>query len=254
LDPETNAPSTQPSTLVAGGIKLGAIMPVAADWTGDPLGVAWNLPTAAVQNASSTYVTPTETAAQDAEDDSTLAATTDPTTNNLVTFNATGNDAADAYNNYLMMESYLLVPTNGLTADQAQALAQFVRFVVGGTGQADIKALGAAPVTTAMQTADLTVAQTLDAEAASAPASTTTTTTSASGSGSGSTSTTTTVASAAAATGNTGAGVSPSTDPSSTSSLADTGGNPVPVLGLGLAFLVVGELARRFFRRRRSRA
>ena len=64
-----------------------------------------------------------------------------------------------------MVESYLLVPTNGLPADKALALAQFIRFAVGSTGQADITALGAAPATPAMVTADLAVAQQLDAEA-----------------------------------------------------------------------------------------
>ena len=151
-------------------------MPIASDWTGDPLGVPWNLPTAAVQNGAVVAVPPSAEAATAAEGDATLAATKDPTTNNLVTFNATANDA-NAYNSYLMMESYLVVPTNGLTADQALALAQFIRFVVGGAGQADITALGAAPATAAMATADLAVAQQLDAEAAAAPAATTSTTT-----------------------------------------------------------------------------
>ena len=89
LDPETNAPST-----VSTQLKLGAIMPVASDWTGDPLGVAWNLPTAAVQNGGGAFVAPSVAAAKAAEDDATLAATTDPTTNNLVTFDLTSTDAA----------------------------------------------------------------------------------------------------------------------------------------------------------------
>ena len=42
-------------------------MPVASDWTGDPLGVSWNLPTAAVQNAAGDYVAPSAGAAQAAE-------------------------------------------------------------------------------------------------------------------------------------------------------------------------------------------
>ena len=41
-----------------------------------------------------------------------LASTSDPTTNNLVTFNASTSDAS-AYNNYLMEESYLVVPLTG---------------------------------------------------------------------------------------------------------------------------------------------
>ena len=84
LDPQTDAPSTQ-----AALIQLGAIMPVADVWTGDPLGVRWNLPTAAVQNAAGDFVVPSADAAKAAEADATLAATTDPTTNNLVTFNPT---------------------------------------------------------------------------------------------------------------------------------------------------------------------
>jgi ABC-type phosphate transport system substrate-binding protein len=249
LDPETNAPSTSPTL-----IKLGAIMPVASDWTGDPLGVTWNLPTAAVENGGGAFVAPSAAAAKAAEDDATLAATSDPTTNNLVTFDLTSTDAS-SYNPYLMMESYLVVPTNGLPADKAEALAQFIRFVVGGTGQADITALGAAPATSAMVTADLKVAQTLDAEAAADPSTTTTSTTSAtSSSGSSSSTTSTTLATSAANAGNTGAGGSPSTDGSTTGGLADTGGNPLPILGLGLAFLVFGEVARRIVRRRKSRA
>ena len=50
-----------------------------------------------------------------------------------MTFNANANDAT-AYNNYLMEESYLVVPTTGLTAAKAKALAQFVRFVLGSPG------------------------------------------------------------------------------------------------------------------------
>jgi hypothetical protein len=251
LDPRTGAPST-----VASQVSLGAIMPVASDWTGDPLGVTWNLPTAAVQNAAQAFVAPSAAAAQAAENDATLAATSDPTTNNLVTFNANASDAA-AYNKWLMMESYLLVPTNGLPADKALALAQFIRFVVGGTGQADITALGAAPATKAMVTADLAVAQELDAEAGSAPAAnTSSTTTTTTPSTSTTTTTTTTVASAAAAgTGNSGTGSSsPGTDGSTAGGLAVTGSNPLPLLGLGVVFLVCGELALRFVRRRKARA
>ena len=70
-----------------------------------------------------------------------------------------------------MLESYLVVPTNGLPTDKATALAQFIRFIVGGTGQADIESLGAAPATKAMMTADLAVAQQLNAEAATATTS-----------------------------------------------------------------------------------
>ena len=114
-----------------------------------------------------------------------------------------------AYNNYLMMESYLLVPTNGLPADKALALAQFIRFAVGAKGQADITALGAAPATPAMVTADLAVAQELDAEAASAPA-TTPTSTSTTTSSSGTTTATTATGTSSSGTGGSSAGDAPS--------------------------------------------
>ena len=88
-----NSLSGAPSN-VAAQITLGAIMPVDAVWTGDPLGVPWNLPTAAVQNAAGDYVAPSTEAAQAAENDATLASTSDPTTNNLVQFQANANDPA----------------------------------------------------------------------------------------------------------------------------------------------------------------
>ena len=247
LDPRTGAPSS-----VATQISLGAIMPVASVWTGDPLGVRWDLPTAAVQNATGAYVPPSTAAAQAAEADATFATTSDPTTNNLVTsFNATGTDAATAYNNYLMMESYLVVPTSGLPADKALALAQFIRFAVGSKGQADIESLGAGPATSAMVTADLTVAQQLDAEAADAPAGTSTTTTTTSGS---TTTTTTTTAASGIATSGSSQSTSAGTSGSSSSGLAATGSNPRPLLGLGFVLLVCGEVARQVVRRRKGKA
>lgn len=248
LDPRTGAPSS-----VAAQIVLGAIMPIDSDWTGDPLGVTWNLPTAAVQNAQGSFVAPSAAAAKAAESDATLASTSNPTTNNLITFNASTSDAT-AYNNYLMLESYLVVPTNGLPADKALALAQFIRFAVGGTGQADITALGAAPATPTMVTADLAVAQELDAEAASAPGTTSTSTTTPT-TASTTTATTATTASAASTSGAGDASTSamPSSDGSTPGGLAFTGDDPAPLLGLGFAFLICGEGARRLLRRRKSK-
>ena len=69
--------------------------------------------------------------------------TLDPATN-LVTFNSQPTDAT-AYNNYLMVESYLVVPTTGLAADKATKLAQFIRFILGPTGQSDISGPGRGP-------------------------------------------------------------------------------------------------------------
>jgi hypothetical protein len=189
LNARTGAPSNETAML-----QLGAILPVASVWTGAPLGVQWNLPTAAVQNAQLSYVAPSTTSAAAAEADATLASTSDPTTNNLVTFNSSTTDA-QAYNSDLMMESYLVVPTNGLPSDKAVALAQFIRFALGTEGEKDISALGAAPATPAMVTAGLQVAQQLDVEAATTASVTaaecaTTTTTTAAGSSTSTTSTT----------------------------------------------------------------
>ncbi len=249
LDPQTGAPST-----VVANLKLGTIMPIADDWTGDPLGVTWDLPTAAVENAAGAFVVPSAAAAAAAEKDATFASTSDPTTNNLVTFNASAGDAA-AYNSDLMLESYLLVPKNGLPADKALALAQLIRFAVGGTGQADIAALGAAGATPAMVTADLAVAQQLDAEAASAPSTTSTSSTTSSSSSSTTSTTTTTTAASASDPGST-SGATPGSvsTAGSTGALAVTGDDPVPLIGLGVVFLVCGELARRVVRRRKARA
>ena len=141
LNPITDGPSTQ-----AIAVQLGAILPVVSEWTGAPLVVPWNFPTAAIQNAANDYVVPSEAAAAAAEKNSTMAA------NNIVTFNANANDPA-AYNNYMMLESYLVVPTNGLPSDRALALAQFIRFALGSAGQQAIQTLGAAPDTPAMVTA-----------------------------------------------------------------------------------------------------
>ena len=252
----TNAPST-----TAADWHLGAALPISSVWTGAPLGVPWDLPTAAIQNAQGAFVAPSAAAAAAAEADATLASTNDPATNNLVTFNPSGTDAA-AYNNFLMEESYLVVPTNGLPADKATALAQFVRFVLGKTGQADITSLGAAPATTAMVAAGLKVAQELNVEAAAASANastgaTTTTTTTAPTTTTTAGATTSTTAAGATSTGGTSTGGSASSSSSGTGSggsssgLAFTGSDPLPILVVGLALVAIGEVARRRLRRRR---
>ena len=136
------------------------MFPLSSVWTGAPQGTPWNIPTAAIENAAGNFVPPSEAAAAASEADATM----DPTTN-LVTFTANPNNAA-AYNNYMMVESYLVVPTSGLTAAKAAKLAQYIRFVVGPVAQSDEETLGAAPPTPAMVAADLKVATELDAEAA----------------------------------------------------------------------------------------
>ena len=253
----TNAPSTEAALW-----NLGVAAPISSVWTGAPLGVPWNLPTAAIQNAAGQDVAPSTPSAQAAEDDATLSSTTNPDTNNLVTFNTEVSDPA-AYNNYLMQESYLVVPTTGLPADKALALAQFVRFVLGSTGRADITSFGAAPATSAMVTAGLKVAQQLDAEAAAASTSSTASTTTTSTQGTttttagaaGSATTTTTTALTASGSSSSSNGSSSGTSGSGSSSgLAFTGANVLPLTFLGAALVVIGEGSRRALRRRRARS
>jgi ABC-type phosphate transport system substrate-binding protein len=245
ISAQTNAPSQNAATWV-----LGATAPISSVWTEAPLGVPWNLMTAAIENADSQFVVPSTAAALAAAADATMASTSDPTTNNLVTFNASPTDAA-AYNNYLMEESYLVVPTTGLSAAKSQALAQFVRYVLGSKGQADIEEFGAAPATSAMVTGGLKVAVQLDAEAAAAPVQSSTVT------GSPSTTTSTTTATAAGASaasgGSTGSGAA-QTGSTDSSGLAFTGApDLIALLGTGGAFIAIGILARRRLRHREVR-
>ena len=164
LDPRTGAPSS------SGPHPAGCHHADRICLDGGPARGDMGPPDCGRPECGGDFVAPSAAAAKAAEATPPSLSTSDPTTNNLVTFNASATDAT-AYNNYLMMESYLVVPTNGLPADKAQALAQFIRFAVGGKGQADITALGAAPATPQMVTADLAVAQELNAEAASASSS-----------------------------------------------------------------------------------
>jgi hypothetical protein len=250
INATTNVPSTAASDWV-----LGAAFPISSIWTGSPLGSPWNIPTAAVQNGQGSFVPPSTISAAAAEADATLAKTSDPATNNLVTFNSSTSDAA-AYNNFLMVEEYLVVPTNGLPANKATALASFIRYALGPNGQRDISSFGAAPATSAMVTAGLTVAAALDAEAAQSAATGTTSTTTAtststtaggtaapsSGAGSG----------AAAATGDTGGGAGTGgTGSGSGPGLAFTGTSALgPLVGLGALLVVVGAVIRHRLRRR----
>ena len=241
INAETNAPSTLNSWT---GLSNGAddVFPVASVWAGAPQGTPWNIPTAAIENAAGKFVVPSAAAAGAAEADATM----DPTTR-LVTFVANLGDQV-AYNNYLMVESYLVVPTSGLSADKAAKLAQFIRFITGPVAQSDEATVGSAPPTTAMVAADQKVATELDTEAATAASTTsnpTTTTTITSA-----TTTTTTVPVAAvstAAAGNAG-------NSGGSSGLASTGApdNIVPVLAAGGALVVLGAFGRRRLRRLRQ--
>jgi hypothetical protein len=243
INAETNAPSELETWTGLGTGAAGPddVFPLSSVWTGAPQGTPWNIPTAAIQNAAGKFVPPSETAAESSETDATM----DPATN-LVTFapNAT-NDTA--YNNYMMVESYLIVPTSGLTSAKASKLAQYIRFVVGPVAQSDEETLGSAPPSATMIAADLKVANQLDNEAAATaasspndPTSTSTTTT-----------TSTTVAAAATtaagSTGNTGTG-------SSGASLASTGSDVWPLLAVGAFLVVIGVVGLRRSRRSRRSA
>jgi len=248
INATTNAPDTN-----AHNWQLGAALPISSVWTGAPLGVAWDLPTAAIQNAQGSFVAPSSASASAAEGDATLASTSDPTTNNLVTFTASPTDAK-AYNNYLMMPEYLVVPTNTLTAVKATKLSQLIRFVLGPTGQKDISGFGAAPATAAMVTAGLKVAAQLSALGLSTAAASSTTTTTPGASSSTKTTAATTAANtsaststgdvAAAATGNSGSGSQGG------AVLANTGLDPFPLVGAGAILVVVAGLSRRRLLRR----
>lgn len=260
IDATTNAPGALASWGGLGGVDGGAhdAFAISSVWTGAPLGTPWNIPTAAIQNAAGKFVGTTESAAAASESDAAL----DPTTN-LVTFDPSTTDD-NAYNSSLMVESYLVVPTSGLTAEKATKLAQFIRFILGPKGQSDISVLGAAPATPAMVTAGLNVSAELNAEALVNASSSTTSTTTASPS-----STVTTVSGSAATTvpGASGAANSTSSPAASggeeggaggsggsSSGLAFTGlSNPLPTLGVGAALALTGAYFRRRYRRRTAR-
>lgn len=237
LNAETNAPQEVNTW------NLGDVFPLSSVWAGAPQGTPWNITTAAIQNAAGKFAAPSAAAAAAAEGDATM----DPATN-LVTFAANASDV-NAYNNYLMVESYLVVPTSGLAAEKAQKLAQYIRFITGPVAASDMEVLGAAPPTPTMVAADLKVATELDGESAEGANSTTPTTSS--GTSTTSTTSTTTTSTTAATTaasattgdsGNTGSG------------LAFTGAaNTVPVVGVGAALVAMGALGRRLLRRVRRR-
>jgi hypothetical protein len=205
-----------------------------------------------VQNAQGSFVAPSTGSAAASEKDATLAATSDPTTNNLVTFNAAATDAS-AYNSYLMEESYLVVPTSGETAAKDTALAALIRYVLGPKGQTDIQSFGAAPATSAMDAAGLLVANQLDAQAAAGASGTTTTTSATKSSNASGTSSADSAAALASTTGASGAGTDSSGGGStgSGSDLAFTGSSAIaPSVLAGTLLVFAGTYLRRRLRRR----
>ena len=159
----TSTPETDgPSTAATRGARRRLTALVGVD-PGSPRGGHGIFPTAAIQNAPAA-VRGSELAA--ALRRRPMPAWPPPRTRPPTTRDVQrqANDAA-AYNSDMMEESYLVVPTTGLTAAKATALAQFVRFILGTQGQKDIESFGSAPATPAMQAAGLKVATELDAEA-----------------------------------------------------------------------------------------
>jgi ABC-type phosphate transport system substrate-binding protein len=215
----------------------GEVAPLPGDWLGAPRNFSTNGMTIAIQNASGKYVTPTSTSTLAALNDSTM----DPSTN-LVTFNSSSSDAA-AYPIDVM--SYLIVPTSGLSAAKATALAAFIRFVLGQNGQADIKSFGDAPVAAAssqaMLNAGMHVADLVAAEATQT--TTTTSTTTVPGT------TVSTDSPTSSSNGNGGSG-NPTLTSGSSPSLAFTGGVPLPVLAGGAGLVAVSIVFRRRLKRR----
>lgn len=223
---------------------VGTVAPLPADWLGPPRNIFTTDPTTnktiAIQNAAGKYVGPSSDATEAALSDATADANT-----NLVTFHSNANNTA-AYPIDVM--SYLIVPTSGLSPDKAKALSAFIKFVLGPTGQADVKALGDAPVTTSMVSAGLKVADQVATQQGQSTTATTTTTTT-------STTNTTAAVVTAASTSNTS---NPATVASATSNgapspaLAFTGGIPLPIAVAGGGFLLLGDFFRRVVRRRMS--
>ena len=179
-------------------------------------------------------------------------ATIDPTTN-LVTFPANGGSDPAAYP--IMVMSYLVVPTSGLSAAKAAALSQFLQFVFSSAGVSDITGLGAAPPTPAMTKIGDAVAAEVAAEASAPVTSTTTTTTVAArstGGGSlpgGGSSPSFPSASANEESSEIGEVGTGSGGANAAVTLAYTGVDIVPILGLGVVLAVAGFVGRRRLRR-----
>ena len=215
----------------------GDIAPLPSDWLGPPR----NIPTVAIKNPAGTFVSPPRPGGTV---DSMAAAekyvSIDPSTN-WVTF---GYSTTDTSVYPIPAMSYLIVPTSGLDHTKAAALANFIRFVLGSQGQADVQALGAAPVTPAMVSAGLHTADEVAAQSqAPASGSTATGSTTSAGSGSPGASSTCSCSSAAATTD---AAAASDSGPS----LAFTGNDPWPLVVLGSVLAIIGLLGRRWLVRR----
>jgi hypothetical protein len=144
--------------------------------------------------------------------------------------------------------SYMVVPTSGLSAAKATALAGFIKFVLGATGQTEVESMGAAGVTPDMVAAGLKVADEVAAQAITTTTATTTTTKG----GTGSATTTTTSTSVRTASSQQSSGSGDAAASNAGPSLALTGGVPWPVaVGAG-TLVLLGIGVRRGVRSRLS--
>ena len=133
---------------------IGYVAPEFAQQFGAPL--------AAIQNRATppTFVLPTDAGAVDGA--LAAGAAFDPATG-LSTIDYSKITAAGAYP--IPLASYLVVPVRGAAPAKAQALASFIRFVLGTAGQADVASTGMTGVSAEAIAAGLKVAHTLDAAA-----------------------------------------------------------------------------------------
>ena len=156
INPNTGIPDTQPRN------SIGYLSPAWATQYGIPL--------AAVQNAKGNFLTPTPAAVAAAVPGSTFDTTAEQYAITKAFDYSTIQDPG-AYP--IPLPSYLILPKVGATAAKAQALAGFVKFALGSTGQQDVATNAMVPVGT-----DVIAAGTAIADAMIAAATTTTTTSS----------------------------------------------------------------------------
>lgn len=156
LDTVTGLPNSNPQYMGQGDIG-----PIPMDWVVSP----WNIPTVSIQNAAGAYVAPTPTSMSAALADASM----DPTSK-LVAFTPTPHDPL-AYS--LPAMSYLIVPTTGLDAAKATALAGLIRFALSDRGQADVAKLGGVALPASIRSAGLAVAGVVADEASPPPTTTT---------------------------------------------------------------------------------
>jgi len=135
--------------------------------------------------------------------------------------------------------SYLIVPTSGLSQAKATALAAFIRFVLGSQGQADVEALGAAPVTPAMVAAGLQVAGTVATQSGTGMSASTT----------GTTSPAVAAEAETGATSQSGSSTDLTAETETEPTLAATGGVPWSLIIAGALLAAVGSVFRRLARR-----